>query len=55
VIKEKLKERLFQLRAERRRSEFGAEDMFWSPQDKEDHIKTIDEEIRLTEENQDLE
>jgi len=46
MIKDKLKE----LSAARRNACFAAEDMFWSPEEKEKHINQIDEEIKLTEE-----
>jgi len=37
--------KLSELHKERARAELGAEDMFWSPQEKEKCIKKIDEEI----------
>lgn len=36
---------MLQLRIDRERACIGAEDMFWSPQDKEKYIKTIDNKI----------
>jgi len=47
---ELIKQKLLQLRKERRDACIGAEDMYWSPQEKEKHIKKIDREIELTEE-----
>lgn len=45
-----IKQRLLQLRRERQSACLNAEDMYWSPQEKERHIKLLDREIELTEE-----
>lgn len=47
---ELIKQRLLQLRRERQSACLNAEDMYWSPQEKERHIKLLDREIELTEE-----
>lgn len=47
---ELIKQKLLQLRKERQSACISAEDTYWSPQEKERHIKLLDREIELTEE-----